>query len=141
MSRAGLLDGWRRRLKPFRHPWRWLLAWWLLIVAVVVASLLPARELPDLPSGGDKLEHLAAYAVLMAAAVQLYARRLSLVGAALGLILLGVLLEYLQARMALGREYDGADMLANALGVLLGAASALTPARDALLRWERERPG
>ncbi len=133
------LPWWQRRLKPFVHPLRWWLAWWLLIVAVVVASLLPANDMPALPAGSDKLEHLLAYAVLMAGAVQLFARRASVLGAALGLVLMGLLLEQLQAQMALGRERDWHDVLANGLGVLLGAATLFTRAHDALLRFDAAR--
>ena len=135
---------WQRRLKPFAHPLRWWLLWWWAVVAVAVASLLPAHDLPALPAGGDKLEHLLAYAVLMAGAVQLFARRASVLGAALGLLLMGLLLEQLQAAMAVGRERDWHDVLANGLGVLLGAATWFTRARDALLRFDRRgarRPG
>jgi VanZ family protein len=128
---------WARRLKPFAHPLRWWLLWWLMVVAVVVASLLPAGDMPALPAGSDKLEHLLAYAVLMAGAVQVYARRASLVGAALGLVLLGVLIELWQGQMGLGRQADAYDVLADGLGVLLGAATSLTGARDALLRLDQ----
>lgn len=121
-----------RSLKPFRRPALWAGLWMLAIAGVVVGSLLPARDLPPVPVS-DKFEHFAAYAVLAAGAVQLYARRLAWAAAALLLVLLGIGLELLQAQMALGREMDRADALANTLGVLLGLASALTPWRDALL--------
>jgi len=52
------------------------------------------------------------------------------------LVLLGVALEFLQQRT--GRQFDIADMLANALGVTLGGVTALTPMRDRLLWLERK---
>ena len=122
-----------RSLKPFRRPWLWAGLWVLAIAAVVVGSLVPGRDLPAVPVS-DKLEHFAAYAVLAAGAVQLFARRASWAFVCLLLVLMGIGLEVLQAKMALGRMLDRNDALANTIGVLLGLATSLTPWRDALLR-------
>ena len=127
-----------RSLKPFKRPWLWSGLWMLAIAVVVFASLVPAQALPAVPVS-DKLEHFAAYAVLSAAAVQLFARRLSWAIACVLLVLMGIGLEHLQAQMALGRQLDSADALANTLGVLAGLATAFTPWRDALLRFDRQR--
>lgn len=131
---------WRsgRSLKPFRRPWLWAGAWALGIAAVVVASLLPAPDLPDLHVS-DKAEHFAAYALLAAGAVQLYARRLSWFAACIALALLGIGLEFAQGAFTTTRQMDAADALANSLGVLAGLATAFTPWRDALLRHEPGR--
>ena len=125
-----------RSLKPFKRPWLWSGLWMLAIAVVVFASLVPAQALPAVPVS-DKLEHFAAYAVLSAAAVQLFARRLSWAIACVLLVLMGIGLEHLQAQMALGRMLDRADALANTLGVLAGLATAFTPLRDVLLRFDR----
>lgn len=110
---------------------------WVLAIAVVVAgSLLPGKDLPAVPIN-DKVEHFLAYAVLSASAVQLFARRLSWAVVAVLFVLMGIGLEFLQAKMALGRMLDRADALANTIGVLLGLATALTPLRDVLLRLDR----
>jgi len=122
-----------RSLKPFRRPWLWAGLWVLAIAAVVVGSLVPGRDLPAVPVS-DKFEHFAAYAVLAAGAVQLFARRVSWAFVCLLLVLMGIGLEILQAEMALGRMLDRNDALANTIGVLLGLATSLTPWRDALLR-------
>ena len=127
-----------RTLKPFRRPWLWAALWMLGIAVVVVASLVPARDLPDLQVS-DKTEHLAAYALLAAGAVQLFRRRLSLAVACVLLVLMGIGLEYLQASMRLGRTLDRADALANTLGVLAGLATLFTPLRDLLLRLDGGR--
>ena len=108
----------------------------LAIAIVVVGSLLPGKDLPPLPVS-DKLEHFAAYAALAAGAVQLFARRLSWGFICLLLVLMGIGLEYLQASMKLGRMLDRNDALANTLGVLIGLATAFTPLRDFLLRFDR----
>jgi VanZ family protein len=121
-------------LKPLRHPRRWLAAWWCAIGLVVVASLVPAMLLPQVPAGGDKLEHFAAYGLLALMAVQLFAPRRALVRAAVGLVLLGMILELAQGLLTSTRQMDIHDALANSAGVLAGVASVLTPIRDALLR-------
>ena len=127
-----------RSLKPFRRPLLWAGLWMSAVAVVVIGSLLPARDLPAVPIS-DKLEHFAAYAALSAGAVQLFARRLSWGFVCVLLVLMGIGLEHLQARMALGRLLDRADALANTLGVLAGLAIAFTPWRDALLRFDRRR--
>ena len=103
-----------RSLKPFRRPWLWAALWALGIAAVVVASMLPAPDLPDLHVS-DKSEHFTAYA------------------------LLGIGLEFAQGALTTTRTMDAADALANSLGVLAGLATSLTPWRDALLRHEPGR--
>jgi VanZ family protein len=121
-------------LKPLRHPRRWLLAWWCAVALVVVASLLPAMLLPQVPAGGDKLEHFAAYGLLAAFAVQLFGRFSPVLRACAGLVLLGIALELAQGLLTATRQMDAHDVLANTLGVLAGLSTVLTPVRDALLR-------
>jgi VanZ family protein len=120
-------------LKPLRRRRLWLGLWMAAIAVVVVASLLPAIDLPRVPRGADKLEHFGAYCLLAAAAVQLFATRAALLRAGLGLVALGVALEAAQFLLTSTRMMDGWDALANALGVGAGLATALTPLRDLLL--------
>ena len=124
-------------LKPLRHLRLWLGAWICALLATVVASLLPVFLLPMLPPGSDKLEHFGGYALLAAAAVQLFAGWRALSRAALGLVALGVVLEIAQGAFTATRQMDAFDALANTCGVLLGMATVLTPLRDLLLRWQR----
>ncbi len=124
-------------LKPLRRPWLWLGLWLAAILAVVVASLLPATDLPPVPTGADKLEHFAGYAVLAAIAVQLLATRAALWRAGAALVVLGIALELAQFLFTSTRMMDGGDALANALGVAAGLATVLTPWRDLLLRLQR----
>lgn len=128
-----------RSLKPFRRPWLWAGLWCAAIALVVYASLVPPDDLPDAPEGADKIEHFLAYALLAAGAVQLFARRISLLSACVALALLGVVLEQLQDTTGLGRSMDPLDALANMLGVLTGLATRFTPLRDLLLRLDRRR--
>lgn len=125
--------GW---VKPLRHARWWLGLWWLAVALTVVAELLPAMFLPVTPAGGDKVEHVLGYALLAAAAVQVFRRpRLWRIGALL--VGLGLLLEVAQGTLTSTRSFDLLDALANAVGVLLGLASALTPLRDLLPRGAR----
>ncbi|MEN1941896.1 VanZ family protein [Luteimonas sp. MJ246] len=124
-----------RSLKPLRHPLAWCALWCLAIAAVVVFSLLPAPDLPDAP-GSDKLHHFIAYFALAASAVQLFARWPALLGAGLGLVLLGIGLEHGQGALTGSRMPDRWDALANTLGVVAGLATRLTPMHDLLLRLE-----
>lgn len=128
-----------RSLKPFRRPWVWSSLWCVAIAVVVVVSLVPAPDLPDLPPGSDKWEHFLAYAALAAAAVQLFARWPALLGAGLGLVLMGIGLEYAQGALTETRMMDRWDALANTLGVIAGLATRMTPWRDALLNFELRR--
>lgn len=125
-----------KSFKPFKRPWLWSGSWVLAVACVVVGSLLPSQDLPSVRVD-DKLQHFVAYAVLSAGAVQLFVRRLSWGFVCVLLVLMGIGLEYLQAQMALGRMLDRNDALANAIGVLIGLATAFTPLRDVLLRFDR----
>lgn len=124
-------------LKPFARPQLWLGLWWTMVAAVIVGSLLPALLLQDLPAGSDKLQHLLGYAMLAATAVQVFATRRALSWAGIGLVAMGALVEVAQGTLTTTRAMDAHDALANTLGVVLGLATAMTPVRNALLRFER----
>ena len=130
---------WGRSLKAFRRPLLWSSLWMLAVSLVVAGSLLPPGDLPSQPMSNDKLMHFLGYFVLMAGAVQLYARRTSWVAMAVLLALLGVGLEWLQAWMHVGRTAERADALANTVGVLAGFTTGFTPLRDLLLRFDGGR--
>lgn len=126
-----------RSLKPFRRPWLWAGLWCVAIAATVVLSLMPVPDLGRLPSGGDKLEHFVTYALLAAGAVQLYPRWRSLLSVGIGLVVMGIGLEYAQGALTTYRMMDRADAFANTLGVIAGLGLQLTPWRDLLLRFDR----
>ena len=71
----------------------------------------------------DKILHFVAYAVL-AFLPSLHERRSALGAALLGAVTLGVLLEFAQ-RLSPGRNFELADMVADACGVLCGLILAL----------------
>lgn len=120
-------------LRPLRAARLWFALWLLAIGATIAASLLPPSELPPV-YGNDKLAHLAAYALLMAMAVQIIQRRVALLAAAAFLALLGGGLELTQGAFTAQRQADPVDALANLAGVGLGACLAGTRAATWLQR-------
>jgi VanZ family protein len=96
---------------------RWRAIGWILLVAVVVASLLPLRQRAGL-AGLDKLEHFIGYALLMFwfAALHAPARRPWI---ALAFVALGAALELAQGATG-WRHADSLDLVANALGIGCG---------------------
>jgi VanZ family protein len=84
----------------------------------VVVLFAPADDVPsDLPPGTDKVVHVVLFAVLT-----LTGRRAGLGAAALvpSLLAYAVLSEVAQGTLLPGRSADGWDVLADAVGVLLG---------------------
>ena len=120
-------------LKPLRWPRAWLALWWLAVLGTLVVCLIPPPSIP-LPENSDKVEHFLAYFLLAASAVQIYQRRGALVWAAIGLVALGIGIEFAQGALTVNRMADPMDALANSVGVLAGMAIVFTPLRDLLLR-------
>ncbi len=120
-------------LKPLRRQKFWLLLWCTAVVAVIVVCLIPPPPLA-LPQNSDKVEHFLAYFLLAGSAVQLFATRRALCVVALGLVAMGVGVEWMQGALTETRMADPMDALANSIGVLAGILTAFTPLRDLLLR-------
>src|SRR5437868_2214373 len=110
-------------LGSLRHPWLWQAFGWALVVGAIVVSLLPGSQLPQLGIS-DKWEHAVTYAVLALWFAGLYPRSRYLVIGGL-LFTLGVAIEWAQGAMALGRERDVFDVLANSVGICAGLIMAL----------------
>ena len=121
-------------IKPLRRPRLWTALWVLAVLTVIVVCLIPPPPI-DLPENGDKVEHFLAYFILSGSAVQLFRRGTPLLWAGVGLVLMGVGIEFAQGALTSNRSADPMDALANTVGVLSGLATALTPLRDILLRW------
>ncbi|MGF7206564.1 VanZ family protein [Skermanella aerolata] len=92
--------------------------------AVVIAFASLSPQGPAIQSGlSDKVDHLAAYTVLMLLMALGWSHRIGLgilLGAAIGF---GGLLELLQA-FSPGRQPDWADLAVNSCGALIGLAFA-----------------
>ena len=101
-----------------------------LILLVIWLSLTPHPiEIPV--EQGDKLGHLAAYGTLMFWFAQLDARQRTRLAYAVAFVALGVALEFAQG-LTDYRVFEVADMVANAVGVLLGWVSAPPRGPDVL---------
>lgn len=102
------------------HPTHVGRAFWLCALAVLVLSLMPT--VPQLPSTGwDKSNHLLGFAVLAMLGRLAWPRHV--VRIALALLAYGALIEGLQA-LTPYRLAEGADLLADALGIVLGLVLA-----------------
>ena len=102
---------------------------WLWALAIIWLSLTPSP--PDLGlsvEGADKLQHIAAYALLMASFGWLYRSSAARLGYAALWLALGIGLEF--AQRATGyRDFEVADMVADAVGLALGAVLAILLSR------------
>lgn len=124
-------------LRAFARPRLWLGIWifgWAL--AITLSLLRPPLVGIDLPES-DKLGHVLAYATLSAWAVMLFATRRAWLLAALGLVALGIGMEFAQGALTEYRLADPRDAIANTLGVLLGLTALLGRVRFALQALDR----
>ena len=96
------------------HPW-WLALGWAWIALVVYLSLTPRPPEIDVIAG-DKIGHVLAYAFLMLWFAQLYRPRPIKFAIALGLVGLGIAIEFAQQQTGY-RSFEVADMGADAVGV------------------------
>lgn len=94
----------------------WMLMFWSCGAIILVLALIPTA--PYLPSTGwDKSNHLLAFAVLTVLGCRAYPNRIAVV--LIGAILYGGLIEVLQSFTPY-RSAEWADLVADAIGVLLG---------------------
>jgi len=110
--------------------------WMLSLLAVVVGSLLAANSAPmrliaEL-SINDKIQHFAAYSLLVLLPT-LHERQSIVALAVAGALLMGVGLEFAQLYSP-GRTFDLLDMRADAFGVSMGLTAGI-PLRRAARRW------
>jgi len=100
----------------------WFVIGWIGVAAVIYFSLTPEPPRLDIEQG-DKLQHLAAYGTLMLWFGQAVVNGTQRRWTAIALVTLGVGLEFAQLATAY-RTFSFADMVADALGVAAGWASA-----------------
>lgn len=94
----------------------------LALLVIAWLSLSPIEELPVSVSLWDKAQHAIAYFGLALIGAWAFPDRSGRL--AVGLVAFGVGVEILQAAMALGRQGDAIDAVANTLGVAVGLAVA-----------------
>lgn len=104
---------------PLRFPRLWLSAGWLAVALATLVCLMPIQNLPQPPSLSDKSEHFIAYLLLSTWFAGIYPRARYWI-IAIGLGVMGVLIEFAQGAMSYGRQADARDVLANCTGVLAG---------------------
>ncbi len=94
--------------------WRWI--FWACVLAVLILALMPSA--PQMPTTGwDKSNHLLTFSMLVLLGQGAYpGHRVKLL---LGLLAYGGLIELLQSFTSY-RFAEGADLLADGLGLLLG---------------------
>ncbi len=102
------------------------IAFGLLLLAVLAATLLPQATIP-VASWNDKLQHAVAFFGLALLSGLGWPKRLA--PFACGLLLLGATIEVLQGSELVGRDPSLADCLADSVGVLLGVACATSARR------------
>lgn len=104
---------------PLRFPKLWSAFGWLLVAGVVVGSLMPGTAMPEV-SINDKVQHAAAYGLLMVWFGGLYRREFyPLIGAML--LALGLVLDVLQS-FTDTRFLDWYDVGADLVGIAVGFA-------------------
>lgn len=119
-------------MNPTRIAGYWKAAGWMLVLAIIALSLTPAPPHLNVEQG-DKLGHLAAYGLVTLWFAQLYAGLRQRTWLVVGMVALGIALEY--AQRATGyRSFEVADMIADALGVAIGWLAA-PPRLPNLLAW------
>ena len=105
-----------------------------MIAGVVVLSLIPVEV--DLGGGGDKVAHFIAYGSLSLWFGMVFSGWARQLGIAVAFAALGATLEFLQGLTGY-RSFEIADMVANAIGAVLGWGLAQTPLKSGLAWIER----
>ena len=122
--------------EPLRFGRTWFVLGLVLLVAVLAGSLASLPVPVETIMLHDKWLHFAAYGTLMLWFAQVFRSPLARLLLAIVLVAFGVGIEYLQG-MTLTRQPEAIDVLANAVGVLLGGVLAWTPAGRTLAAFER----
>lgn len=125
-------------LLPLRLRWLWLALGCLMMGVILYVCLIPQVPGPDFP-GVDKVEHLLAWGGLGAWFASLIERR-GFLRLGIVLVVLGVGIEFAQELMALGRQGDWRDVVANTLGVVAGIGSVRLGGESWLARIEKWLP-
>jgi len=110
------------------RPWR--AAFWVLVLATLWLSLMPAERIPPAFHFWDKAQHALAFAALACFGLMGYARLARRV--MLGLMVFGIAIEVLQ-HLSGWRHGDWLDWVADCVGLLAG----YTAWRAANLLWHR----
>lgn len=125
-------------LLPLRFRRLWLVLGAVMVGVMLYLCLIPQVPGPNFP-GVDKIEHLLAWGGLGAWFASLVERR-GFLRLGIGLVVLGIGIEFAQELMNLGRQGDWRDVVANTLGVVLGVGSVQLGGESWLARIEKWLP-
>lgn len=89
------------------------------MVFAIAVSLAPISQLPQPAGVSDKVEHFVAYLLLTLWFAGIYPRSRYWI-IAIGLCVMGVLIEFAQGAMRFGRHGDIMDVFANSSGIVAG---------------------
>jgi VanZ family protein len=104
---------------PLRFPRLWLSLGWLAVALAIFVCLLPSNRLPQPPNLSDKSEHFLCYLLLSCWFAGIYPKaKYWIIG--VGLLVMGVLIEFAQGAMGWGRQADVHDVFANTTGIVAG---------------------
>lgn len=126
-SPSGLLA-----IRHLRFRRLWISVGVFLVLLVFVASLVSLPPPVHTVMLHDKLMHTLAYGFLMAWFAQVYRHDLTRLLLAIGLIIMGIVIEFAQGTTTY-RQFDLLDMVANTSGVVLAWALAYTRVGNFLL--------
>lgn len=120
-----------------RLRWLWLMLGYCLLSFIIYVSIDTLPLQIDMGfDWQDKLLHTLAYFVLMFWFMQIYYQRRAKLVLAVVFATVGVSMEIVQAYTP-ERLFEYADMVANALGVVIGLLLSATPLRGMLTAFER----
>ena len=122
-------------IRHLRFKRLWIAVGIALILFVTITSIITIPAPMKVFMLKDKVVHTLAYAGLMVWFSQIYRHDLTRLLLAVGLVLMGVGIEYLQG-MTTSRQFDVMDMVANTSGVVLAWALAYTWVGTLLARFE-----
>lgn len=106
-----------------RHPLRWHALFLLCVVVHLAALYLPgaAAGAVPMPPGTDKVTHMAVFGAVAWSGLWAGLPAVPLLGV---LVVHAPLSELVQASLVTGRSGDGWDVVADVVGVLVGALAA-----------------
>jgi VanZ family protein len=112
-------------VKISSHQWKWISVAWLILTTVLLVmpgSAFPKSSLFKSIPEFDKLVHIFLFAVLTALFLKALqpSKLLGLLLLILVVILYGVFTEYLQMYLTTSRSFDERDIIADAIGAILG---------------------
>lgn len=109
--------------QALRHPFRWQALFVLCVLGHLVVLYLPgsAASAVDVPPGTDKLVHVVVFGTVAWSGLRAGLPAVPLLGV---LLVHAPLSELVQAPLVTGRSGDVRDVVADVVGVLIGALAA-----------------